>query len=83
MTAIFKAYDVRGTYPDQLNEDVARALGSAFADFVGVGPIVVARDMRPSGLSLVGAFADGVRARGVDVVDLGLASTDFLYFASG
>ncbi|HEY7930807.1 MAG TPA: phosphomannomutase/phosphoglucomutase [Acidimicrobiales bacterium] len=82
-TAIFKAYDVRGTYPDQLNEDVARALGSAFADFVGAGPVVVARDMRPSGVSLVTAFAEGVRARGVDVVDLGLASTDFLYFASG
>jgi phosphomannomutase len=80
---IFKAYDVRGTYPDQLNEDVARATGSAFATFVGATSIVVARDMRPSGPSLVEAFAEGVRRVGVEVVDIGLASTDLLYFASG
>ncbi|HEY5121544.1 MAG TPA: phosphomannomutase/phosphoglucomutase [Acidimicrobiales bacterium] len=80
---IFKAYDVRGTYPDQLNEDVARATGSAFATFVGGPSIVVARDMRPSGPSLVEAFAEGVRRVGVEVVDIGLASTDLLYFASG
>ncbi|MDH2904531.1 MAG: phosphomannomutase/phosphoglucomutase [Actinomycetota bacterium] len=80
---IFKAYDVRGTYPDQLNEDVARATGSAFATFVGGPSIVVARDMRPSGPSLVSAFAEGVRRVGVEVVDIGLASTDLLYFASG
>ena len=80
---IFKAYDVRGTYPDQLNEDVARATGSAFATFVAAPSIVVARDMRPSGPSLVAAFAEGVRRVGVEVVDIGLASTDLLYFASG
>jgi phosphomannomutase len=80
---IFKAYDVRGTYPDQLNEDVARATGSAFATFVGAKSIVVARDMRPSGPSLVEAFAEGARRVGVEVVDIGLASTDLLYFASG
>ncbi len=80
---IFKAYDVRGTYPDQLNEAVARATGSAFATFVGGPSIVVARDMRPSGPSLVAAFAEGVRSVGVEVVDIGLASTDLLYFASG
>ncbi|HUY42744.1 MAG TPA: phosphomannomutase/phosphoglucomutase, partial [Acidimicrobiales bacterium] len=82
-TAIFKAYDVRGTYPDQINEDIVRALGSAFADFVPAGPIIVARDMRPSGVDLSHAFAEGARVRGVEVIDLGLASTDFLYFASG
>src|SRR5487761_2647028 len=80
---IFKAYDVRGTYPDQLDEEVARATGSAFATFVGASSIVVARDMRPSGPSLVSAFAEGVRRVGVEVVDIGLASTDLLYFASG
>jgi len=80
---IFKAYDVRGTYPDQLNEAVARATGSAFATFVGGPSIVVARDMRPSGPSLVAAFAEGARRVGVEVVDIGLASTDLLYFASG
>ena len=82
-TTIFKAYDVRGTYPDQLDERVAEAVGSAFATFAKAPRIVVARDMRTSGVTLVEAFARGVRSVGVDVVDLGLASTDFLYFASG
>jgi phosphomannomutase len=82
-TDIFKAYDIRGTYPDQIDEQLARAIGSAFAAFVGTSSIVVARDMRPSGPSLVEAFAQGARAQGVEVVDLGLASTDFLYFAAG
>ena len=82
-TQIFKAYDVRGTYPEQLNEDIARAVGSAFATFVGTPSIVVARDMRPSGPGLVEAFAEGARRVGVEVVDIGLASTDLLYFASG
>ncbi len=81
--AIFKAYDVRGTYPDQLDETVARAVGAAFARFAGAPRIVVARDMRPSGIALVDAFADGARGEGVEVLDLGLASTDLLYFASG
>ena len=80
---IFKAYDVRGTYPDQINEELARAIGSAFATFVDVPRVVVARDMRPSGVSLTAAFAEGVRRAGVEVLDLGLASTDFLYYASG
>ncbi len=81
--AIFKAYDVRGTYPDQLDESAARAIGSAFAEYCRSERLVLARDMRPSGVSLSAAFADGVRAEGVAVVDLGLASTDLLYFASG
>ena len=80
---IFKAYDVRGTYPDQIDERLARAVGSAFATFVKTPRMVVARDMRPSGPSLVGAFSEGVRAVGVEVLDMGLASTDFLYFAAG
>ena len=81
--AIFKAYDVRGTYPDQIDERVAEAVGSAFATFAKSSRVVIARDMRSSGVSLSEAFARGVRAVGVEVVDLGLASTDFLYFASG
>ena len=80
---IFKAYDVRGTYPDQIDERLARAVGSAFATFVKTPRVVVARDMRPSGPSLVAAFSEGVRAVGVEVLDMGLASTDFLYFAAG
>ncbi len=82
-TAVFKAYDIRGTYPDQIDERLARAIGSAFATFAAVPKIVVARDMRPSGESLCDAFAQGARAVGVEVVDLGLASTDFLYYATG
>jgi phosphomannomutase len=82
-SAVFKAYDIRGTYPDQLDERLARAAGSAFASFAKAGRIVVARDMRPSGLGLSSAFAEGARAVGVTVSDLGLASTDFLYFAAG
>jgi len=56
---IFKAYDVRGTYPDQLNEDVARAVGSAYATFTSAPVILMARDMRPSGFALSQAFAEG------------------------
>jgi phosphomannomutase len=82
-TAIFKAYDIRGTYPDQIDERVAEAVGSAFATFSKAPRLVVARDMRTSGVTLCEAFTRGVRAVGVEVVDLGLASTDFLYFASG
>jgi phosphomannomutase len=86
LDAIFKAYDIRGTTPDQLDAGVARALGEAFAVFVGPGGsdrVLVGRDMRPSGVELAAAFADGVRAQGLDVVDLGLASTDLVYFAAG
>ena len=83
LSAIFKAYDIRGTYPDQINEGLCRAIGSAFASYVGTASICVARDMRPSGVALIAAFSEGARAVGVNVVDLGLASTDFLYFAAG
>jgi len=80
---IVKAYDVRGTVPDQMNADVAHALGVAFARFCGAPRVLVGRDMRPSGPELVEAFSRGVLEQGVDVVDLGLASTDLVYFAAG
>ena len=80
---VFKAYDIRGVYPNQIDESLARAVGSAFATFVDAPRIVLARDMRASGISLSAAFAEGAGACGVEVVELGLASTDFLYFASG
>ena len=83
LDAIVKAYDVRGTTPDQMNEDVAHALGVAFAAFTGARAVVVGRDMRLTGEALVAAFADGVTSQGVDVVDVGLASTDLVYFAAG
>jgi phosphomannomutase len=83
LSSIFKAYDIRGIVPDQLNADVARRVGAAFAQFAGAESIVVARDMRESGAELSRAFAEGAVAQGVDVVDLGLASTDLVYFAAG
>jgi len=80
---IVKAYDVRGTVPDQINTDVAHALGVGFARFCSTSRILVARDMRPSGPELVEAFSRGVMEQGIDVVDLGLASTDLMYYAAG
>ena len=83
LDAIFKAYDIRGVVPDQLDAPAARSIGWAFARFAGTPRILVARDMRPSGEALSEAFADGAMAAGADVVDLGLASTDLIYFAAG
>lgn len=88
LDAIFKAYDIRGTTPDQLDAEVARSIGAAFAVFAkgqagGCSKVLIARDMRPTGVELSAAFAAGVQAQGVDVVELGLASTDLLYFAAG
>ncbi|GAB7193679.1 phosphomannomutase/phosphoglucomutase [Kineococcus sp. NUM-3379] len=90
LSAFVKAYDVRGTVPDQLDATVVRALGAAFADVVVLPEqpadarrAVVGHDMRPSSPELVAAFAEGVASRGVDVTLIGLASTDGLYYASG
>ena len=82
-----KAYDVRGLVPQQLNIDVAHALGAAFAEVValeeGASAVVIGHDMRPSSPELVDALARGITARGVDAILIGLASTDGLYYASG
>jgi phosphomannomutase len=86
LSNIVKAYDVRGTVPDQLNVEVARALGVGFARFVlstGATRVVVGRDMRPSGPKLLDAFAQALLEQGLDVIDIGLASTDLMYFGSG
>ncbi|WP_307856369.1 phosphomannomutase/phosphoglucomutase [Catenulispora pinistramenti] len=83
LSLIVKAYDVRGVVPDQLDEADTEALGAAFAEFVGAPSVVVGHDMRPSSPDLAAAFARGAASRGVDVVEIGLASTDLLYFASG
>ncbi len=88
---LIKAYDVRGVVPDPFSPEVARAIGTAFAEVVArpAAPagsratVVVGRDMRDSGPELVAAFAEGLTARGVDVVLIGLCSTDGLYHASG
>ncbi|KAA1427105.1 phosphomannomutase/phosphoglucomutase [Nocardioides antri] len=83
VNAVFKAYDVRGTVPDQLDEDFARATGRAYVQVLGVTSMVIGYDMRPSSPDLAGAFADGATSAGADVTMIGLASTDQLYFASG
>lgn len=90
---IFKAYDVRGTVPDQLDADIIERLGAAFTRYAldraaadGTTPVervLVAHDMRPSGDEFAAAFARGVMSQGVDAVHLGLASTDLLFWAAG
>ncbi len=80
---VFKAYDIRGTVPDQLDASLCRAIGAAVARFTKAPRLLVARDMRASGVELSAAFIEGARSQGSAVTDLGMASTDFLYFASG
>ncbi len=80
---IVKAYDIRGTVPDQLDGEIAHALGVGFAKFCNADRVLVARDMRRSGEELAEEFSRGVMEQGLDVVDLGLASTDMLYYAAG
>jgi phosphomannomutase len=81
--AVFKAYDVRGTVPDQLDDELSRRTGAAFVRVCAASTIVVGYDMRPSSPDLAAAFAAGAADAGADVVMIGLASTDQLYFASG
>jgi phosphomannomutase len=83
LDAIFKAYDVRGLVPEQLDPDLARRIGAAFVEVTGAGELVVGHDMRASSPALAGAFATGAAAAGADVVAIGLCATDELYFASG
>jgi phosphomannomutase len=87
LDAVFKAYDIRGLAPGQLDAESCRRIGAAFARFAvdaeSARRVVVARDMRPTGVELAAAFAEGVLDQGLDVVDLGLASTDVAYFAAG
>ena len=87
MDAIFKAYDIRGTVPDQLDAPLMERIGAAFARFAsdttGARSILIAHDMRPSGPEFAESFALGATSQGVDVVHLGLASTDLLFFAAG
>jgi phosphomannomutase len=83
LSAIFKAYDVRGVYPDELDEDAARRIGFGFVRFTEASRIVLGRDMRVSSPSLASSFTSGAAAAGAEVVDVGEVSTDALYFASG
>jgi phosphomannomutase len=83
LSGIVKAYDIRGVVGAQLDADVVRDIGAAFARLVGGAAVVVGHDMRDSSPGLAAAFAEGVNGQGLDVVSIGLASTDMLYFASG
>ncbi|MGI5443692.1 phosphomannomutase/phosphoglucomutase [Streptomyces shenzhenensis] len=83
LSQIVKAYDVRGVVPDQWDETLAELFGAAFVQVTGARAIVTGHDMRPSSPGLSRAFARGAAARGVDVTEIGLCSTDQLYYASG
>jgi len=78
---IFKAYDVRGVYPGEVNEEAVRAIGAAFVAYLNARRIAVGRDMRLSSPALAAAFIDGATSQGADVVDYGMIATDMLYFA--
>ena len=80
---IFKAYDIRGVVPDELDEDVAARIGAAFARLTGAAALVTVHDMRTSSAPLAEAFGQGAAAQGADVISGGLGSTDMLYYASG
>lgn len=83
LDAIFKAYDIRGTVPDQLTPEIAYKIGRALVVYLQPDSVAVGRDMRVSGPALAAALIDGIRDQGADVADLGLVSTDALYFAVG
>ena len=79
--SIFKAYDIRGLYPSEVNEDAARLIGRGFVSYLGAKRIAVTRDMRLSSPSMAEAFIDGATSQGADVVDYGMCATDMMYFA--
>src|SRR5919106_1365857 len=79
--SIFKAYDVRGLYPSEVNEDAARLIGRGFVSYLKASRIAVSRDMRLSSPSVAAAFIEGAREQGADVVDYGMLATDMMYFA--
>jgi phosphomannomutase len=83
LAKIFKAYDIRGIVPDELDETLAEAVGAAFARLTGAAAIVTVHDMRTSSAPLAEAFAQGAAAQGADIVAAGLGSTDMVYYASG
>jgi phosphomannomutase len=79
--SIFKAYDIRGIYPTELNEEIAYLIGRAFVTFLGADTVIVGRDMRTSGPALFDAVTRGIMDQGADVADIGMVSTDQYYFA--
>src|SRR5205823_3374910 len=83
LDTIFKAYDIRGVVPDELDADTARLIGASFASFTGADRVLVAWDMRRSSIELSESFIAGAIEQGTDVVRLGMTSTDLIYFAAG
>ena len=83
MSGIYKAYDIRGIYPEQLNEEIAEQIGRAYIEFTGAKKVVVGRDMRPHSEPLFEALAKGMTEQGADVINIGLCSTPMSYFANG
>jgi phosphomannomutase len=83
LSQIVKAYDVRGVVPDQWDEGLAELFGAAFAEITQASAVVIGHDMRPSSPGLARAFGRGAASRGADVTEIGLCSTDQLYYASG
>jgi phosphomannomutase len=83
MAGIFKAYDIRGIYPEQLNEEIAEKIGRAVVTFLNAKKIVIGRDMRPHSVPLFNALVKGITLQGCDVVDLGMCSTPMCYHANG
>ena len=83
MSGIFKAYDIRGIFPGEINKEMAEYIGRAYVEFTGAKKVVVGRDMRPHSADLFEGLAKGLTAQGADVIDLGLSSTPQSYFANG
>ena len=83
MSGIFKAYDIRGVFPTEINAALAESIGRAYVEFTGAKKVVVGRDMRPHSADLFEGLAKGLTAQGADVIDLGLSSTPQSYFANG
>ena len=80
--SLFRAYDMRGTYPNHMNEQVAYAAGQAFVRVMGAKNVVVGRDVRASGLSLVDSLIRGITDAGANAINVGVISTEMLYFAA-
>ncbi len=83
MSGIFKAYDIRGLYPEQINAEVAEKIGRSFIEFTGAKNVVIGRDMRPHSQQVFDGLSKGITEQGSDVIDLGLSSTPMSYFANG
>ena len=78
---IFKAYDIRGIYPTDLNEEAGYAIGRAFVTFLKVNKVIIGRDMRLSGPQMFDAVTRGLMDQGADVINIGMVSTDQYYYA--